>query len=477
MGKKKSVTVGFWYYIGMFMGICRGPVNAIRSIKVGDRIARDTPITNSGSYYIDQPELFGGETGEGGVQGTLDVMFGYENQTAVSRLVTMIGRALPGFRGRTTVFFDGKFTAMNPYPKKWSFRIQRHTAGWDNNFAWYIDKARIVMGSGAIEAMNPAHIIFECLTNRQWGRGLPWDRLDQVAFQIAADTLYAENFGLCLKWSRRDSLKNFLGGVLDHIGAGLYTDRTTGLLKLRLIRRDYVHGALPKYDMTNGLLSITDAAVNALPNQINQVVVKYKDPILNQERAVRTQSLAGIQASNGEINLQTNTYPGIPTGDLALLTAQRDLNFLVLPLRRFKLEFDRRGWNIQPTDVFRIANPARGLQDIVVRVGQVEDGTLTNGRITVTVIQDQYSMPLTAFSGFQPPVWVPPDRSADLKRHRVFELTYRDLAATMPPADFNFITPDGAYLGAVVEKPTPLSINYDMAIKQGSADPDEYPVP
>lgn len=497
MGKKKSVVIGFWYYIGMFMGVCRGPVNAIKALKVGDRIAPIghrtnvvlkpfkleydfepvEMVTSSGEYFINSSDLFGGESGEGGVWGTLDVMMGTQTQTAATRLKLMLGNMLPGFRGRLTVFFDGRFTALNPYPKKWAWRVWRTTEGWSANTPWYSSKATIVLADGQIHSMNGAHIIFEALTNREWGRGLPWNRLDQVAFQKAADQLWDEQFGLCIKWSRKDSVGNFISGIIEHIGGAVFTDRTNGLLTLKLIRNDYVFESLPRYDTTNGLLTITEAVVNSLPGQVNQVIVNYKDPIENKQGSVRTQSLAAIQASQGEINPMTKTYLGIPTGELALLAAQRDLDSMVLPLRRFNLTFDRRAWNIQPASVFRIANPARGLKDLVLRVVQIQDGTLANGTITMTCIQDQYSMPLTAFTTVQPPVWVPPNRDAELKRHRVFEMPYRDLAATLTPADLDYISDDGAVLGTVAEKPTPLSLSYDIAIKNGPPEPDEIPGP
>lgn len=340
MGKKKSVTIGFTYYIGMFMGLCRGPINAIKELRAGDRkvpirgfentgplpgdpdgqwwFPEIPEVTASGMYYLMSGGLFGGETGEGGIQGQLWVMMGYPDQVAVEPLQQMLGEELPGFRGQVTAFFDGTFASLNPYPKKWAWRVHRTTAGWSNNNPWYPSKARIVLADGKIDSMNGAHMIFEAITNREWGRGLPWSRLDQTSFQKAADRLYDEQFGLCLRWNRKDSIKNFIQGILEHIGGALFTDRTTGLLKLVLIRDDYVVDALPKYDTTNGLLNITEAIVNSLPGQINQVIVNYKDPIENQQGSVRTQSLAAIQASRGEINPMTKSYPGIPTGKLAL---------------------------------------------------------------------------------------------------------------------------------------------------------------
>jgi hypothetical protein len=40
--------------------------------------------------------------------------------------------------------------------------------------------------------MNPAHIIYECATNPDWGRGLPRELVDNISFASAANVLYTK---------------------------------------------------------------------------------------------------------------------------------------------------------------------------------------------------------------------------------------------------------------------------------------------
>jgi hypothetical protein len=86
---------------------------------------------------------------------------------------------------------------------------------------------------------NPAHIIYECLTNTDWGMGSPSTAIDVDSFEDAAQTLYVENFGLSMIWTRQASIEKFVQEVLDHIQAVLFVDPATGLLTLSLIRGDY----------------------------------------------------------------------------------------------------------------------------------------------------------------------------------------------------------------------------------------------
>ena len=51
--------------------------------------------------------------------------------------------------------------------------------------------------------MNPAHIIYQALTDWQRGRGLnAAQRLDLDTFEACADTFHAEGMGLCFSWNK-----------------------------------------------------------------------------------------------------------------------------------------------------------------------------------------------------------------------------------------------------------------------------------
>lgn len=444
------------------------------------------PLTGNASIAINQRELFGGTNGEGGIEGTLEVMMGGSGQTASGGLLGMLGGPLPGYRRMFTVFYNGKVSAMSPYPKAWKFRVRRIFQGWEGDAPWYPERALVklsrptaageVRSSPDIIAMNPSHIILESLTNREWGRGLDVSRLNTAAFMDCANALYAERFGMCLRWARRDTLSAFIQSVLDHIGGVLYTDRATALLTLKLIRGDYDPASLPLFDADSGLLSIDEAVVSALAPSVNEVQVSYRDPITNTDKSVSVQNLASMQASGGAFNSLKKTYTGLPTPDLALRVAQRDLKANALGVRRFKLTLDRRAWRIPPAGVFRIRDRSRGIDDMVVRAGRIEDGTLTSGKIVITALQDIFSFPLTSFTGIEPPRWSPPDNKPILKRHRVFEIPYTSLNQAMRPADFNLLAPDTGYMGSVVEKPSPLSNGYYLAVKNSHSTPDDIPV-
>lgn len=593
-----DVLVGYRYLFGIHMGISRGPVDELCEIKVGDKTAWRGSITGNGETAIDAPNLFGGESGEGGIQGTLTSLFGGPTQTAPSTLATVLKTPMPGFRRRFTVFFDGILTMMNPYPKPWKFRVRRALQGWDGD-PWYPERCVIDMvrptssaeiqdatpqtgnvqfvqssawvntagvrtitltpagplvsidyvsisgdwqgeswytlqllegvhytrvgnvltliepiddsingfyapyglginrpvditytatvplttpgsgpgglGDALIKAMNPAHIIYECYTNREWGRGLSRDRFDDASWRSAADRLFIEGFGLCLRWTRRDTIQTFIQAVLNHIGGVIFTDRKTGKIKILLMRDDYSVDSIPLFDVDNGLKSITENAVSMPTNMINEIIVKYRDPVTNEDRMSRASNIASVQASGGVINSMTIDFPGLPTATLAAKIAKRELRVRSPSIRRYQLSVDRRGFNLVPGGLMRVQDMARGVPDTVLRIGYIDYGSQTNGEIKITAVQDVFGLPKQGYTTIGPPQWTPPNTRPCLSNHRVFEVPYRSLYRQLSAAEFAFVDNTSAYIGAVCQEGQPLNTGYNIAVKSGAPSVDENP--
>lgn len=458
MGSKKAVKVGYRYLFGIHMGVGKA-IDELVAIEVGGKRAWTGSVTSNQRISINAPELFGGDDGEGGIRGSLDVMMGAADQPVNASLAAMLGGLVPAFRGVCTLFYDGLVTSMNPYPKAWKMRVRRALTGWDGG-VWYPERCVINMASGAIKAMNPAHIIYECLTNRDWGGAMDRSRLNDASFRAAADVLHAEGFGLCLRWVRQDSLSTFVSHVLDHIGGNLFVSRQTGEFELTLVRDDYDPESLPLFDEDSGLLSITEDDNSATAGAANEVIIKWRNPIDNSNRQKRERSLAAIQAAGQQLSV-TIEYPGIPTAELAGRVAVRDLRARSIGLKRFKVQLDRRGRNIKPGAPFRIRSLSRGIEVMVVRAGRFEDGTLADGKITITAVQDVFGLPATSMTPPQPGGWVPPDTApAPVAIRRLTEVTWRDLVQTIDAANLNLVDQTTAFIAALAIKPTALSLGF-----------------
>ena len=298
MGSSKKVTIGYKYFMGIHMGISRGPIDEVVKITADDKTIFSGALNSNGRTYINKPDLFGGDKKEGGIQGNLDVMMGGPEQEAVLELKTMLGGLVPDFRGICTMFYDGLVCAMNPYIKTWKIRVRRTTSGWQGG-CWNENFCRINLtgtNGESIRAMNPAHIIYEALTNREWGGGIDVGSINDASFRAAASTLANERFGLCLRWCRTDSVANFVQEVLNHISGLIYIGRGDGQFHLKLIRDDYNVDLLPLYTPESGLLSIRDDESAAKAASANEIVVTWRDPIDNKDKKARARNIARIQS-------------------------------------------------------------------------------------------------------------------------------------------------------------------------------------
>lgn len=325
-------------------------------------------------------------------------------------------------------------------------------------------------------SMNPAHIIYECLTNREWGRGMSASRIDEASFEAAADQLSAEQFGLCMKWTRQDEIQSFVQSVLDHIGASLFTSRETGLMKLKLIRGDYDLDSIPFFDDESGLLEVREYTVGTIGKSVNSVTVKWHDPIEDEDRAVTVNNPASLLAAGGVSNGVTKEYKGLPTAALASRVAQRDLRAVSSNLKRLTLVLDRRGEDIEPGSVIAIRDNKRGIPKTAFRVGRIEDGTITDGRITVSVVQDVFSLPESAFAAEVPNTWTPPNTTPCIPAHqRVVEAPYFMLARDLTPADLDYVSADGGYILAMSARGKPLNLGYKIHVRDAASTPDDDP--
>lgn len=479
MGKGKKFVSGYWYRLGMHLGISHGPIDELSEIRVGGRTAWAGSVTTATQIVISALNLFGGKKREGGVQGTLDVMMGAADQgvndyLAIAQAAGMGDTALqPAYRGIfSLVWRGGIVSANNPYVKPWSFRCKRITAGWDGA-VWYSAKAAVdvsEVGTGVLFGANPAHILYECLTNSVWGLGYPAGTLDLDSFTEAADTFYAEGFGLCMQWQRQESIQNFIQLVCDHAGAAIGQDVRTGLWRLRAIRDDYDIEDLPVFSEENGTIISLDGFERASPTEtINELTVGFSDILLAKQGSVTVHHLANI-TSQGYVVAQKQDYPGIPTMKLAARVAERDIRTLGSSIARVRFVATRAAYGLLPGDVIRFSWPKLGVASMVLRIGKVNYGSLTDGKIEIEAVEDTFGLPAASYINPPPIGWQPPNTNpVPAEHYSAFEIPYREIAATAGAANAQVLPTTSGFIAGVARKPPVLSFAFELRTKIGAA--------
>ncbi len=407
------------------------------------------------------PDLVGGADRVGGVVGVVDVEMGDVDQDRNDYLQGRLGTEIPAFRGvLCAVLRQVQIAANNPYVKPWSFLVRRSP-----DAAWYPEKA-LVNGYDA----NPAHILRELIVNPDWGMGYPaGSAIDDDAFRDVADALHAEGFGLSLRWNRQQTVEDFQQLVLDHIAGVMYLDPVTGRYVPRLIRSDYDPDTLPVYGPAD-IVRMESYRRRTLSDTVNEVIVTYTDRDTGKDVSMATHNLANIQAQ-GAVVSQTINYPGITSPELAGRVAERDLQSLTSQLASVTLVLKRRAWDLMPGDVFRFTWPPLGIENMVLRVGDLERGTGTDQQIRVRCAEDVFGLPATTYTAIQPIEWADPRSDpAPAPQRLVFEVPYWDIARLLSAADQATLELDDGYVAALATRPSGDAYSYQLFTRTGAAD-------
>lgn len=465
--KNKSVTVGYRYYIGMHQVYAMSPddfpVQEITKIRVGEKTVWTGSQTANGTATINDPSAFGGEAKEGGVVGSVDVEFGRAAQTVNSYLsAKLTGMPVPAFRGVLALVLRQVYVAaLNPYIKPWAIFARR------NSSPWYTAKSAI----GA--DMNPVHIIRDALSNPHYGLAVPGGRIDETSFQAAADTLYTEGLGLSVFWQdNRQSVEDFIGGILEIIDASLYEDQATGKWKLKLARNDYSIPSLPVFDVSNVIR--VERFSQPLPGElVSEVIVKYRDRDTGKAGSVSAHDIAILAIQGGRPVKSQRDFEAIPTGDLAGKIAAREQRQLGTPLAKATLIVNRQAWNLNIGDVFRWTWAPYGISEMVMRVAGVGRGSLTDGRIRIECVQDIFSVASAIYSappasGWTSPISAPAACPSRLMLEAPYWVVAREIIGESPIL-LGEIDPLAGLLMSMGSRPSGDAYDYRLLTRTGSA--------
>lgn len=450
------VITGYRYFLGVQIALCHGPVDAVRRIVVGEREAWSGSVTSNSTISINKPNLFGGEGREGGVVGNVDIEMGEPSQLRNSYLQSRQNANCPAYRGLLTLIFKRfMWSTGNPYFKAPWVEITRIRAGWTRPL-WNTGNAAI-----GLFDMNPVHIIYQCLTDLEWGLGYNDSDIDLSSFNSAAAAMNTEAFGMSLMWSSQTSIEAFIKEVLDHINGVLRLDEKTGKFTLKLIRGDYTIGSLVNINPSN-ILELKSLQRAAYGDFANEVVVNYTDR--NQKtKSVAVQDLACIQAQGGVVST-TREYRGIRTASLASRVALRDLSTVSTPLAKLEVTTNRVLWDKNVGDVVSFSWPDYGIALAPYRIISIDKGTIRDGKIDVQLVEDIFGLPFTTYTETPASEWVDPISAAvPVEAARAVELPYWEVVRNTSRAVLDTLEPQYGFGSVITARGvTNAPFNFDL---------------
>ena len=425
MSKDNPEATTTQYLLGLHFILCHGAVDTLNKIFVDEKEVtfgkKSVVILPSGGgtvevegelqdvgvpfmdddVFLNSPALFGEKEREGGITGNFGAYSGRSGQLVDPYLSQVIEDPIPAYRGVTSAILKAVNTGPNYYLKPWAFvcsRIDKLTGGAGQ---WQYSLRSPSSGN-----MNAVHIIRECLTNVEWGRGLPTTRLDDASFTAAAQTVYDEGLGFSFLWQRGEPVIDFIAEVAKHVQLSLYEDRKTGLYKIYLLREVIDTGTAPLVDNTiiQKVTSFSRGSLGSLPST---VVVEFDDNETFKKNSVSISSMS-LQNRQATPLSVTTFYEGVVDRHTAYALAQRDLTQLSTMV--YSLSF--KG-TTELEDYF-IGMPFRFYDKTVIdrtllmRVVSIDLGTPEKGAITIGAMEDFFSARNLSATVMPPSAWVNP---------------------------------------------------------------------
>lgn len=412
-----STVTGHRYGADISGVLCHGPIDELVDVYFGDVSMRKTnssinafnptfaqllPAGNGPvTYTITAPEIFGGEDGDGGVNGKMEFYFGKLTQTASAKLATLVSEAVSQYKGIVHFTMYDALFGTSPFLQP-MFAVVRRCPQLVSP-----DAATANINGSA----NAADVIFEIMTNTRWGIGKSPAVFDMDSFTAAAITLKAEGMGVDALLDSQDSAEAAIGEFLRHVDGVLFSHPLTGKITLKLARADYDIEDLLHVTKSNAL-NFSSFKRSSWPETINEVKVNYvlrgvvPDLVFKQDTQ-QAQNLASMQAM-GDVITTTVDFPFFSTSVLALKAGFRMLRTVSVPLASGTLTVNRTMASLTIGAVFVLDWEPLGISNLVMRVVNMKLGPLDNNAIELSVVEDVFSTAPVVFVSPPSTSWTTP---------------------------------------------------------------------
>ena len=411
----KKITSGYEYYVGIQFALCRGPMDGpydgLMQIKVDDDPIFDTftvspqSATPSGDIIINEPTLFGENSG--GIVGTFSVFPGTETQARSTYLESVIQRSpdtLPAFRGTHYIVAEQIYVGNQPSLRPFKFTARRIPDGLNLATGSPGTGTELVNGLDA----NPMNVLYEILTDEDWGLAIPDSSIDLNTLRANAQVLFTEGNGFSAILDNPRKAEAVIQEIERQVDGILVLDASTGQYSFTLIRESQIPSpvsSLPLINQENA--EAVEFSRASWSETTNQIRVDYVDPTKNFK-----QSFALAQDMANEIIQQSNVssterFMGVKNAALANQLAWRDLRALAIPLAKASITANRELYQLKPGDLFTLTWPPLGITGLLMRVNRLNFGELLSNKITVDAVEDVFTSQAASFGDPIVSGWAP----------------------------------------------------------------------
>jgi len=474
--KREYYIKGYRYYMGEQRNLCHGPIDGIKQIWCGERPAwptrhSRTQLASDGktSASIDYMNFFGGDDKGGGIRGTISFNYGYLTQSVDSYMASRIGSNISAYRGLVTVVFRRFYIGTSPYPRNWSFLLKRTDILDDGSPQWYSSKACIHEDKSY--DLNAAHMLRECFTCPRWGLGYSESLFDDADWMPFADTLYSEKFGLSYNWDDpNETIENLIDEIKRHIDGTVYQDPETGKFVPKLLRDDYVIDNLETFD-EDDIESVDDFVRPSYGEIPDKFYVRIVDVLNNTTITIPDEDPAVKSIQGGKSIEVSYDFLMITNTALGAKVAARERFKTTSMPATMTIKGKRTMSHLRPFDVFKLSyqiNPQIRIESMVVRILEVDYGTLEDGYITFKCSQDVFAMKDAVYSTPPDSGWQDIENEPSASPYRLLiEAPFWELAKNMGVSVADGYDDDAGFLMVCASSPSVDSVDYNLMVRDG----------
>lgn len=467
-----SVTIGYRYYLGIIFGFCYATGDhlsdnnpSIISIFIDDQEVFFDPIpgvTVSGHRDIDihKPSLFGSSEREGGVAARLTFYDGSDPNGFAGNFKEsdpywegQRGLTLPHYKNLSYAVWQGPSNGVVFSSGRKSGYIGNSTSLWPISFLLRRIPDQLAVSSSTINGhANAVYCLYELLTNTHYGAGIPTSKFYLLEWQGAAFLAFSNDLEFSYLWNTASPIEDMVGEMLRHVAGVIWTDLQTGLIRIQVLRQESAEG-LPQYD-NNDFTEISSFSRGSWEDTVNEIKIVYPDySKTNFENSTLTYFEAANFALQGVTKTETITYNGCPTAALASRLAAREARLLCHPYARLTAKIDRKGWLLVPGSRFKFSWPEHGITDLVMRITSIKLGTITDGLIEISAIEDVFAVGEPTFGAPASTIWTDPLAGSAL-----------NATAAVGEVPYFYQQSDLIYIFSVAARPNTAHVAYDGAI-------------
>lgn len=273
------------------------------------------------------------------------------------------------------------------------------------------------------EDLNPAEAIYEILMNKYWGCGYVEDRVDVGSLIDLGVVCEQEKLGVSCLINRTAQANDYVSKILSHINGVKYDDPKTGKLTFKLIRNDYDINTIKVFDTSN--TESCEFSRLDWSETTSAVEVTFTDASNKYDTGQFTFNDIANRLITGFYTSKSVEGEYFTTTANAMWLAKLTQLSNGYPLSAVNLVTNRYAYDVTIGDPIKVSWEPYGLSQIVYRVTDIDYSNLTDGKISITAIEDVFGFDKLLFEEPEAPKWQDPtDIPVSIGRYMFLEEPY-----------------------------------------------------